>query len=65
MRVKRYRIVTDNYLGFKEQVWSLWFPFYVHMIGSYTFYTADDAESFIKKNVSKKKQSTVVRYVDV
>jgi len=28
MRLRKYRVVTDEYGGFEAQVWRLWWPFW-------------------------------------
>ena len=55
--VKKYRIVTDSYLGYAVEVWRLWWPFWVEL-GCNTFSTEERAEAHIRKSIKK-----VVRYV--
>jgi len=31
MKLRKYRIVSDEYCGYQCQVWRLWFPFWVEM----------------------------------
>lgn len=58
MKLRMYRIVTDNYLGYEAQVWRAWFPFWVQIGHTNTFKTVEEAENFIKNR-------GVVKYVDV
>lgn len=52
MRIKKYRIVTDNYAGYEVQVWTIWFPFWVqvsyHGRGVNTFPSLDAAIHYIR-----------------
>ena len=47
MRLKKYRIVRDRYLGYECQVWRLWFPFWVQMDFTNTHSTIENAKEFI------------------
>ena len=52
IKVVRYRIVRDNYLGYECQVWKLWFPFWCQMNYTNTFHTLERAIAFIENNGS-------------
>tara|TARA_R110002020_G_scaffold60135_1_gene163252 strand:+ start:162 stop:362 length:201 start_codon:yes stop_codon:yes gene_type:complete len=57
----RYRIVTDEFCGFEAQKKVWYFPFWME-IGTNTYYTIEDAESFIGKHKERKKlKSKVVK----
>lgn len=50
MKLKKYRIVKDGYLGYECQVWKLWFPFWVQMNCGNTHRTIEAAKAFIKNS---------------
>jgi len=56
MRLKKYRIVTDNNRGFQCEIWRLYLPFWfqINFVNSHS--TIEDAEKSIKnyKKVVKK-----------
>jgi len=56
--VKKYRIVTDSYLGYAVEVWRPWWPFWMEIGWGNTFSTEERAEAHIRKSIKK-----VVRYV--
>lgn len=45
--MKRYRIVRDNLLYYKVQVWRLWFPFWIDVPAAF-FFSLNSAEDFIR-----------------
>ena len=53
MKLKRYRIVTDRYLGYECQVWRLWFPFWIQMGLTNTHRSIEDAEEYIRRGKGK------------
>lgn len=53
MKFKKYRIVTDNYLGFEVQVKYIFFPFWLQS-GINTFASIEKAEQYIKDKRFKK-----------
>ena len=59
MKLKKYRIVRDNYLGYEAQIWRLWWPFWTEIKNNNTHQTIEEAERFIK-GVKKE----VVKYVE-
>ena len=50
IKVVRYRIVRDNYLGYECQIWRLWFPFWCQMGLTNTHHTIERAIAFIENN---------------
>ena len=52
IKVVRYRIVRDNYLGYECQIWRLWFPFWCQMNFTNTHNTIERAIAFIENNGS-------------
>lgn len=48
MKTKRYRIVSDNYLGYEVQTWRIWFPFWVQVGFSNTHESVARAIEYIK-----------------
>jgi hypothetical protein len=48
IKVVRYRIVRDCYLGYECQVWKLWFPFWCQMNFCNTHHTIERAIAFIE-----------------
>ena len=54
LRLRKYRIVKDGYLGYQCDVWRLWFPFWIQMGFSNTFSSIEKAEEYIRiKNTIK------------
>jgi len=49
MKLVKYRIVRDCWLGYEVQVWKLWFPFWVQLDFSNTFSSIEKAEAYVKK----------------
>lgn len=54
----KYRIVTDNYLGYEVQQWSWYWPFWIQTNHTNTHATEEVAEQWIRLYV---RQGTVVR----
>jgi len=52
MKIKKYRVVKDNYNGFEAQVWRWWFPFWIECFFSNTSGTLDDAKEVIEAHKS-------------
>ena len=52
IKVVRYRIVRDNYLGYECQKWRIWFPFWIQMGFTNTHPTIERAIAFIENNGS-------------
>lgn len=50
IKVVRYRIVKDNYLGYECQIWRLWFPFWCEMNFCNTHDTLERAIESIEKH---------------
>lgn len=48
IRVVRYRIIRDSYLGYECQKWRLWFPFWQMMGFTNTHRTIEEAVRYIK-----------------
>ena len=51
MKLKKYRVVSDAYLGFEAQCWRWWFPFWMEMWyngTTNTFSTKEEAINYIK-----------------
>lgn len=46
---KKYRIVTDAYLGYEVQTWWILWPFWIQAFGCKTFQTIEKAESYARK----------------
>jgi hypothetical protein len=59
-KLKRYRIVYDNYAGYEAQVWRIWWPFWCMLGKVHTYSTLEAAESHINRNSNK-----LVKYVEV
>lgn len=57
MKLKKFRIVKDNHLGYECQEWNWYWPFWIQMDFSNTHSTIERAEEFIQ--IGK-----VVKYVD-
>lgn len=57
---RRYRIVTDKYLGFEVQVRYQFFPFWLQAGFCNTFATIERCESFIERH----RAGHVVKYVE-
>ena len=53
MKLRKYRIVRDNYCGYECQVWRLWFPFWLQMNGVNTHISLESAIHYIKKREKK------------
>lgn len=59
MKIKKYRIVKDNYAGYEVQCWRLWFPFWLECWNNLdcncnTHFSIEQAEKFIKRKQNKK-----------
>ena len=56
MRTRRYRVVTDAYLGFEVQVWRWWWPFWMQCQTengpSNTWSSLERAEEFAKHHAA-------------
>lgn len=50
MKATKYRIVTDQYLGYECQVWRWYWPFWIQLGGINTFHTIERAEHYINNN---------------
>ena len=50
IKVVRYRIVKDDYLGYECQIWRLWFPFWLQMNFINTHHTLEKAIEFIENH---------------
>lgn len=54
MKLKKYRIVADDYNGYECQCWRLWFPFWIQMTeyGSFcnSFRDLSSAKAFISNS---------------
>jgi len=48
IKVVRYRIVKDGYLGYECQIWRLWFPFWCQMDFCNTHRNIETAIAFIE-----------------
>lgn len=53
IKVKRYRIVKDNYRGYECQKWKLWFPFWVQINYVNTQRTIEEAIKYIEDYANK------------
>jgi len=53
MKLRKYRIVSDEYCGYQCQVWRLWFPFWVEMNFANTHKSLESAIDYIKKGEKK------------
>jgi len=53
MKLRKYRIVSDEYCGYQCQVWRLWFPFWVEMNFVNTHISLESAIDYIKKGEKK------------
>ena len=49
MKLRKYRIVRDNFCGYECQVWRLWFPFWVQMNLVNTHISLASAINYIEK----------------
>jgi hypothetical protein len=49
IKVVRFRIVQDNYLGYECQIWKIWFPFWSQIGFCNTHHTIERAIAFIEK----------------
>ena len=47
IKLKKYRIVRDNYNGYECQVWRLWLPFWFQMGWTNTHPTLEKAKEYI------------------
>jgi len=47
MRIRRFRIVRDAYLGYEIQVWYLFFPFWIQWNDVNTFGSIEEAKEII------------------
>lgn len=52
---KRYRIVTDRYLGYEVQAWRWWLPVWIQVGLSNTHSTAEEAEIYMKRKSEARK----------
>lgn len=50
IKVVRYRIVKDDYLGYECQIWRLWFPFWCEMNFCNTHHTLERAIESIENH---------------
>ncbi len=50
MKIIKYRVVTDTYLGYEVQIWRLWFPFWVQCGFCNTHHSIEKAKEFINKS---------------
>lgn len=60
MKLRKYRIVTDAWLGYEAQVWRIWWSFWTPWFNGQmtnTFTSIEKAEQFIKSQ-------RVVKYVE-
>lgn len=46
---RKYRIVTDTYLGYEVQAWRILWPFWIQAGGVNTFNTIEKAEAYARK----------------
>ena len=53
MKLRKYRIVRDEYCGYQCQVWRLWFPFWVEMNGVNSHISLESAIDYIKNGEKK------------
>lgn len=52
MKLKKYRIVRDNYNGYEVQNWRLWFPLWLQGVTN-THSNIEKAKEYIKKLKNK------------
>lgn len=50
MKIKKYRIVTDRYLGYEVQVWRIYFPFWIQLGWVNTHSSIEKAKEYINKS---------------
>ena len=60
IKIIKFRIVTDNYLGFECQKWCLWYPFWVQINFVNTHSNINDAIEFIENINNKSFERKVV-----
>jgi hypothetical protein len=48
MKLKRYRIVRDNYCGYEVQAWRIWFPFWLECGIANTHVSIERAKAYIE-----------------
>ena len=53
MKIRKYRIVRDNYSGYECQIWRIWWPFWIQMEIN-THSTLERAEEYIEEYIEKK-----------
>jgi len=53
MKLRKYRIVRDNFNGYEAQVWRFWFPFWVQCFGSNTKKTLEESKKVIERHKAK------------
>lgn len=53
MKLKRYRIVRDGFLGYEVQVWRLWLPFWIQCFWTNTSSSIEDAKGVIERHRNK------------
>lgn len=52
MKLKKYRVVQDCWLGYEAQVWRVWWPFWVQMWEggiTNTHSSVEEAKEFIER----------------
>jgi hypothetical protein len=49
MKLKKYRVVRDLYLGYECQIWRLWWPFWCQMGFTNTHRSLEEAKEYIRK----------------
>ena len=49
MKLKKYRVVRDTYLGYECQIWRLWWPFWCQMGFTNTHISIEKAKEYIEK----------------
>ena len=47
LKLKKYRIVRNAYIGYKCEVWRLWFPFWCQMGLNSAHKTIEQAKDYI------------------
>lgn len=63
-KMKKYRIVKDNWSGFEVQVWRLWFPFWVQARGTNTHPSIEQARAYIDRGCKEVKVNNVIEEYD-
>lgn len=58
----KYRIVTDRYCGFECQIKRWWWPVWIPLGFTNTFFEIEEAEDYIKRH--KYNPHNVVKYID-